>query len=69
MANINSKLAPYTGSFDFTIDGKEALINECLPKSADTAAVTKDKLARLVTIVYLMLDNIYYDQNDGPVKF
>lgn len=69
MANINSKLAPFTGSFDFTVEGKEALISECLPKSADTATVTKEKLSRLVTIVYLMLDNMYYDQAEGPVKF
>lgn len=68
MANIDKKLAPHTGSFNLTEDGKQFLIDDCLPQSSDTAAVTKQKLSRLTTVVYILLDSLLPGE-EGPVKF
>ena len=64
---LPDKMLPWTGSFELSVDGKAALL-DCMPNTSDTAAITKEKLSRLVTYVYILMDASYCDE-DGPVKY
>lgn len=64
---LPDSMKPWTGSFELSIDGKAA-IEDCMPVSSDTAAITKEKLSRLTTYVYILMDSTYCDE-EGPVKF
>jgi len=64
---LPDEMKPWTGSFELSVDGKDALL-DCMPNTSDTAAITKQKLSRLTTYVYILMDSTYCDE-DGPVKY
>lgn len=64
---LPTKMTPWTGSFELSVDGKDALL-DCMPLTSDTAVITKEKLSRLTTYVYILMDEMFCDEN-GPVKY
>ena len=65
---IPSKMLPFVGNFDLTSDGKEEILN-CMPEAGDTDAVVRDKLSKLATYVYILMDSTYCEGNeDGRPK-
>lgn len=63
------KMQPYTGSFQLHPNQYEESLLECMPNAADTAAITKEKLSKLCTIVYILIDNTNCSMVDGPAEF
>jgi hypothetical protein len=56
--HLPNNLKPYLGSFRLSIEGKEAIL-DCLPSDTDTLEQTKEKLAKLVTYTYILMDETF----------